>query len=464
MAQAETDVILALYIGESFVEAHLSCNQKLIHFNRWYLGKEGLKSGLQKFFKESGELAGVEKASKAFVASRFVEKIFAYRLGGSVATLTTKGFENWPTVRQPATQKVGPLSSVDLVFAVDERCNANGVLEKEVSDTEIAELIEKLKAKSAKRICIHFLNAAKNPHNQNKLKEALLKENLEVFTPNHSEPMTDEVSAWRKNILNASLSGTFEEIQEELNEGLKPYLPEGERAAFYAADAKVFDRENNQRLSSLWGAYGAWSRGLAKKNSAKFDILYLGLEQFCVLHPEKQCQIWKSPWGTIQAPQVKSQMLSLQPTSAIAITPWGELAFAKNALGYEPGPMFMGRGQVPTLLDLWGENTSEIKGVAERKSAQGMQKFKNQLLALNKTSSTPYETEPKLLKGLQQLAFQKLSSEIALQTENSKVVCIGALASLFVPELKKRLPHLQFELLPETETSSLLSQGPGHVV
>jgi N-methylhydantoinase A len=226
----------------------------------------------------------------------------------------------------------------------------------------------------------------------------------------------------------------------------------------------MFDKENNQRLSSLWGAYGAWARGLSKKTPAKFDILYLGLEQFCVLHPEKQSQIWDSPWGAIQAPQVKSQMLSLQPTTSIAITPWGELAFSKTALGYEPGPMFMGRGQVPTLLDLWGENTSEIKGVAERKSAQGLQKFKNQLLALNKTATTPYETEGKLLKGLQQLAFQKLTSEISLQIETPKVICMGALASLFVPELKKRLPHLQFEMLPETETSSLLSQGPGHVV
>jgi hypothetical protein len=44
-------------------------------------------------------------------------------------------------------------------------------------------------------------------------------------------------------------------------------------------------------------------------------------------------------------------------------------------------------------------------------------------------------------------------------TENSKVVCMGALAPLFLPELKKRLPQLQFELLPETETSLLLNQG-----
>jgi N-methylhydantoinase A len=470
MAQAETDVNLALYIGESFVEAHLCDSQKSLHFSRWYIGKEGFKNGLQKFLQESG----VAKIGKAFVASRFVEKIFAYRLGGSVATLTTKGFEHWPSVRQPINQKVGPLSSVDLVFGVDERCTAQGEIIKEVSDEEIAELVEKLREKQAKRICIHLLNAYKNPHNQNKIKEALQKENFEVFVPafDSAPPneVPDEVSLWRKNILNASLSGTFEEVQEELNEALTAFLPEGQRASFLTSEATLFDKESHQRLGALWGAYGTWARNLKKQRtdksgkSDKFDILYLGLEQFCLLNPEKQTQTWDSPWGTIHAPHVQSQLLCLQPTTALEISPWGELSFAKTALGYEPGPMFMGRGQIPTFLDLWEEKTSTLKGLAERRSAQGLQKFKNQLVALNKTSSQQYDAEEKVLLHLRQLALHKLTMDIALGAENMKIVCMGALAPLFIAELKKRIPHLQFELLPETETSFLLSQGHEHVV
>jgi hypothetical protein len=41
---------------------------------------------------------------------------------------------------------------------------------------------------------------------------------------------------------------------------------------------------------------------------------------------------------------------------------------------------------------------------------------------------------------------------------------MGALAPLFGAELKKRLPHLQYEFLPETETSFLLSQGHDHAL
>ncbi|MGZ3748928.1 MAG: hydantoinase/oxoprolinase N-terminal domain-containing protein, partial [Pseudobdellovibrionaceae bacterium] len=393
MAQAETDVNLALYVGESFVDAHLSRNQKSLHFNRWYLGKDGFKNGLQKFFQESG----VTQVSKAHIASRFVEKILTYRLGSSVATLTTQGFESWLSIRQPFLQKVGPLSSTDLVFSLNERCTAQGEILQEVSSEEIAEVVKKLRQKQAKRVCIHFLNAYKNPHNQDKVKEALVKENFEVFTPEFDKGNTDEVSQWRKNILNASLSGTFEEVQEELNEGLKAFLPEGQRALFLSAEATLFDRESNQRLSSLWGAYGAWANNLKKQRPDKFNILYMGLEQFCLLNPENRVQTWNSPWGLIHAPQVQNQLLCLQPTTAIELSPWGELSFAKTALGYEPGPMFMGRGQIPTLLDLWEEKTAAVKGIAERRSASGLQKFKNQLLALSKNSSQHLNTEEKVL-------------------------------------------------------------------
>lgn len=460
MAQAETDVILALYISESFVEAHLSHNQKLIHFNRWYLGKEGLKGGLQKFFLE----AGIEKARKAFVASRFVEKIFAYRLGGSVAILTTQGFENWPGLRQPVQQKAAPLSSADLMFSVEERCTADGHIEKEVSEADLSALIEKLRQKQAKRICIHFLNAAKNPHNQNRVKEALVKENFEVFLPAFCPEDPDEVSAWRRNILNASVSGTFEEVQEELNEGLKPFLPEGERAAFFSSEATLFDREGHLRLSSLWGAYGAWARSLKKQNPEKFNILFLGLEQFCLLNPEKQTHIWQSPWGHIHMPQVHNQPLSLQPTTVIELSPWGELSFGTQDLGFEPGPMFMGRGQIPTLLDLWSESTGAIQGVGERRSPTGLQKFKNQLWALNKTSSNPIDSEDQIVSRLREVALQKLTLSLAMQADSPKIICLGALAPVFVPEFKKRLSHFQFELRPETETAFLLSQGHEHAL
>jgi N-methylhydantoinase A len=457
MAVAESDVILALYVGESFAEAHLSQNKKKLHFHRWYLGKDGLKGGLIKFMQESG----IEKISKAYVASRFPEKVLAYRLGGSVAVLTTQGFENWPGTRQPLNSKASALSSMDLLFAVDERTTAAGVVEREVGDVELTEIVEKLKQKQAKRICIHFLNAAQNSQNQQKVKSLLQQQGFEVFTPDQDALQPDEAALWRKNILNASLSGTFEEVQEDVHTALQTHLPEGQRAFFISGEGQLFDKENQHRLSSLWGASHIWARGLQQKSKPNlpFEILYLGLEMFTLLHPQKKNKTWQSPWGQVQSDRVQSHPLALQPTTAIELSPWNELSFSRTSIGYEPGPMFMGRGQLPTLLDLWGAETEGILGLDDRRSPQGLQKFKNQLWALNKAAAQPIESEDNLQSSLKQWALQKLAAELILNCESRKIICLGALAPLFGAELKKRLPEFNFEILAETETASMLGQG-----
>ncbi|MBC7370513.1 MAG: hypothetical protein H7326_03050 [Bdellovibrionaceae bacterium] len=453
MAVADSEVILALYVGESFAEVHLSQNNKELHFHRWYLGKDGLKGGIIKFLQEKS----VGPIAKAIVASRFPEKILSYRLGGSVAVLTTKGFENWPGSRQPANAKAGSLSSMDLLFSVDERTGASGITEKIPDEKEIAEILEKLKAKQAKRVCLHFLNATQNPANQNAVKAKLIEAGFEVFTPEASRPPLDEAATWRKNILNASLSGTFEEIQEEINLALKDHLPEGQRALFVSGEGQLFDKENQHRLSSIWGASQMWARNIKRKD--KFEILYLGLEMFALLNPTKSDLNWISPWGPVRSQRIKNHVLCLQPTTPIELTPWTELAFAKTSVGYEPGPIFMGRGQVPTMLDLWGADTEGIRGLDERRTAQGLQKFKNQLWALNKSTGQPLDTEEAVPLSLRQLALQKMAADIILHAESKSLVCMGALAPLFGAALKRYLPEFTLEILPETETSFMLSQG-----
>ena len=453
MATAESDVILALYVGESFAEIHLSQNQKELHFHRWYLGKDGLKGGISKFLREKA----VGPIAKAVVASRFPEKILSYRLGGSVAILTTKGFENWPGSRQVENSKAGALSSMDLLFAVDERTSAQGVTEKSPGDAEIFEILEKLKAKQAKRVCLHFLNATQNSTNQDFVKVKLIEAGFEVFTPEISRPPLDEAATWRKNILNASLSGTFEEIQEEINLALKEHLPEGQRAFFVSGEGQLFDKENQHRLSSIWGASQMWARNIKRKD--KFEILYLGLEMFALLNPTKNDLNWISPWGPVRSQRIKNHILCLQPTTPIELTPWSELAFSKTSVGYEPGPIFMGRGQVPTMLDLWGAETEGIRGLDERRTPQGLQKFKNQLWALNKSTGQPMDNEEAVPQSLKQLALQKMAADVILHCETKSIVCMGALAPLFGKALRKYLPEFQFEILPETETSFMLSQG-----
>lgn len=456
---AQADPTLSIFIGESFAEAFLSStpHSSTGLFHRWYLGKEGLRGGLQRFLQN----AGIGKLEKAIVGSRFLEKIFSYRLGGSVATVTTAGFETWTTLRQPGAAKPSQLSSTELVFSIDERCDAKGHIQKEISVEAITNLIESLRAKEAKRVCIHFLNASKNPANESQLQKALLQEGFEVFVPAKSETSEDEVSRWRKNALNASVSGTFEEVQAEINLALSNYLPEGRLASFLSSDGSLFTTEPEHRLSSLWGPTFAWSQALRTLAGENADVLYLGLDQFSILYPGKTVHEWQSGWGTIAIPHVKTHVLSLQPTSAIEVNAWGALDFSAP-LGYEPGPMFMGRGQAPALLDLWAEDLTGIMALEERRSAPGLQKFKNQMWALNKTSAEPFEAEEKVQPSLRELALQKLALDLQVASSQKKMVCFGTLAPIFFAQLKKRLPQIQFELRPESETASLLSEGIAH--
>lgn len=452
MALAESDVTLALYVGESFAEVHLRDQNKTHSFHRWYLGKEGLRAGLTKILKDSG----FQKLTKAIVASRFPEKILSYRLGGSVAVLTTEGFESWPRSRQPFALKLAPLSSLDLHFSVSERISSNGDIEKEPSEFEIADIIEKLKLKQAKRVCIHFLNANKNSSNQEKVKAALLHENFEVFTPDGAPPEMDEAALWRRNILNASLCSTFSEVQEEINLALQPYLSEGERAIFLSGDGHRFDKECRYHLNSLWGASYAWAQNL--KRSESFDIVYFGLEQFCLLSPQNKTSYWQSPWGKVSNNRIQNHLLCLQPTTAIELSMWNELGFSKNHLGYEPGPMFLGRGQLPTLLDLWATEASDIKGLEERVSLQGIQKFKNQMWALNKSALTPLDSDEKVLRTLRQNAIRTLCADIVINAEQKSLYCLGALAPIFGAELKTSLSEFNIKILPDDTTSSLIGQ------
>jgi hypothetical protein len=459
------EATLALFIGESFAEAFLRTSDSE-KFHRWYIGKEGLRGGLQRFLQSqwpsTPPAAGSGKIRRAVVASRFLEKIFSYRLGGSVATVTTSGFESWPTLRQPPNSKQNQLSSAELVFSVNERCTAEGHIEVELADEAIDALVETLRIKQAKRVCIHFVNASRNPHNQERLRTRLLAENFEVFVPSSAATCEDEVGRWRKNILNASVSGTFEEVQAELNLALTPYLPEGASVSFLASHGSTFHAEPEHRLDSLWGGSYAWTQALRKKISGDFDVLYLGLDQFTMFYPTKTESFWHSPWGKIALPHVQSHALALQPTSGISVNDWGALDFSATPLGYEPGPMFMGRDQAPTLLDLFADDLNGLLAVEDRRSTAGMQKFKNQLWALNKTATEPVSSEEKLQPVLREWALQKLAADISLSARGSKVVCVGALAGLFFAPLKKRLPQLTLEMRAEAETASLLIEEFSH--
>ena len=101
--------------------------------------------------------------------------------------------------------------------------------------------------------------------------------------------------------------------------------------------------------------------------------------------------------------------------------------------------MMMGRGQKPTLIDLWSEHAklAELETFADRLVAAGQQRFKNTLFTLSKNNGSGSSDLSGLMKGLQSLAVQKLVTEVILKKKNAKIHILGPLSSLFANGFKK---------------------------
>lgn len=422
--------VLGISVDESFAEFSLlkigggkSGGAKSLSQQRNFLPRENLKNSLRKFLEKN---AGVP-VDRLYISLRFLEKILDYRLGGSVAQLVTEGFEHWMQIRS-ADPSAKSLSNPDLIFSVPERTSASGETLQEIQEEDLAMIEAKLKLMEVKRVCLHFLHAPLQPQNQNRAQAYFLERGFDVFVPPRSEN-PDEVSRWRANTLNASVSGTFLELHEDIlaaSEGLIP----PENIFYLSAEKKIFQKENHLRLGSLFSTRAALLQTEKSEKEPPVDLLYLGLEKFSWLRAGRD-PIWQSPWGEVELAHPFCVDLEIQPTSAITLNEFDEVDFSEKVEGFEPGPMCMGRGQKPTFLDLFGgdETLLQLEGLADRIAPTAFSKFKNTLTALAKGNSGKRpEPADTLIQNLRNLALRRLSMEMNLHSEKVKI--IGPLAAL----------------------------------
>lgn len=439
---------LGISVDESFVEIGLLSKNKLVDSQRSFLPRENLRSALRKFLEKHRSTP----IDRAYVSLRFLEKILDYRLGGSVAQLVTEGFENWLQIRssKPEAQS---LSNPDLIFAVPERVSATGEIIKAIDEENLAQIEAKLKLMEVKRVCIHFLHAAAQPQNQSAARDFFVARGFDVFVPPASEN-PDEISRWRANTLNASMSGTFLEIQDEVAAACEGQV--GPENIFYlSSEKKTFQKENHRRLGSLFSTRSA----IVHTQGSDADLLYLGVEKFSWLR-KSETPLWQSAWGEVELSHPLCVDLEIQPTSAIALNEFSELDFSEKIEGFEPGPIFMGRGQRPTFLDLYSEdeNLKSLEGICDRIPATAGAKIKNTLTALAKTATARGGVEASALASkLRDLALDRISMEVNLCSEKIKIV--GPLAPLLGPALLSRNPNWQLEKNPFVDSLSVAKAG-----
>lgn len=422
--------VLGVSVGESFAEYTLLASSKPVAQKRVYLLRENLKTSLQNFLSEHAD----HSPAKAFVSLRLPKKLLNYHLSGAVAHITTEGFEHWLQL----CEKGERLTSKDLLFSIHERILADGTVEVPLKCEELDPIIAKMQLMSCKKVCLHFLHAATNPAHLHLAKSYLEEKGLEVFTPEVSD-VPYEATRWKRNALNATISSVLEDRKNEVIKALEGILSD-EDIHFLNSDGKLLQKEASQNIGSQFAA--ATTLGLQLGAPAQADVLYLGFESFVLISSRQWTQTWDSPWGKVAVPHLSTKELSIQPTLGIALNVFQRFDFSDTQEGWEPGPMFLGRGQKPCLLDLWSENAklNKLQALEDRSSAQGIQRFKNSLVAIAKTSSARDMDLGVLTKEMQSLTLQRLAMEACMLRQSEKMIVAGPLAAVFANAFKKD-PH-----------------------
>jgi hypothetical protein len=217
-----------------------------------------------------------------------------------------------------------------MIFSVTEQTSTAGEIEIELEEKEIQSLIQKLKQKESKRVCVHLVNAHKNSLNTEKLSSALSEAGFEVFNPLTLmkkvglDLTPTDFPLWRLNLIEASTSGTFCELKDQINEAFSPYIDK-QKIKFLDHNLKAHDGEAGSRISTLFAAENAVFQFLRNKNiiPEKTDVFHFGQENFSILNSNKQC--WQSPWGTTGIQTFVRQDLKIQPTNSFYLNSFEEI-------------------------------------------------------------------------------------------------------------------------------------------
>lgn len=437
-----------LSVGLSFATVEIFVNQTLKAQRRLYLPQEPLYSSLKKFWTEFGY------PEKLSVRSRYLEKILDAKLGGTVAQVVTGGFETWPILRQPVLPRrfnpkpfrQEPLASQELIFGLTERLNSQGEVLKPLDLGELEIINAKLKLMNVKRVCINLLFSQQNQIHQNQVQKYFLEQGFEVFTMPRENGSHDEMPAWRKNIINACLSGAFTEHAEEIK---KSFAEQTVDLQFLNNKGEDFFEDKNQITGSLFAE--------AQYLQSKYQdlapaVLDLGLENWNLLLTQKNQTHWESPWGRIEIENPWTSRLRFQPSQSLVTGHWGGVSFSEVELGYEPGPISFGRAHRVTIFDILQDRfqfpLAQIQPSGARRYQEHLSaliKNNSQLERLSSTQVTALLLEELTTQLSLEIQF-KISQQLPANGKKRKLVICGFFAPLMMPLLRNKLPHFDFIL------------------
>ena len=422
---------LSLSWGPSFAE--FDNGQEWLRFYTAGLpAPQLLKSKISQFPEQTFELK---------LSLSVMRRILETRLGHSVAQIVTKGFEHWVLLRQEAEpgcfdlapKRREPLTNPENIFPIDERISSNGEVLQALDLNELEKICVTLKAKGIERVCINLLFSHRNPLHQKQISHYLRERGFQVFSQTRPDRSEDELSAWRRNLLDASLSSFFEKINSDLKEA----APTAD-LLFLDTEKGFVPREDLSTSGLLFGR----ERSLQREK----PFLYFGSEEWCWILPEDQ-NLWKSPWGPLELTTPQFGFFSMQPGQELQLTTEGRIHWGEDA-GLDPGPMLWGRSSKLTLLDLMGWHWETTPAL--RRTEKTEAKVTEQISALKRNSRDwkGLSSEKMQSEVIHQL-LDSLFWDLSFQVGSDDFEVGGVLAPVLFPFLMQRRPNWNWTLIKE---------------
>ena len=233
-----------------------------------------------------------------------------------------------------------------------------------------------------------------------------------------------------------------QQLRETLPENLRELPIEISTASGFSSSEELFP------MNSLFGEIAHLKSQLKSKLDGVGYITHFGLEDFYSFDLEDPAsQIWNSPYGKVAMTVPGTRPLKLQPTAVIESNFWGVPAVTSRTVGFEPGPMCLGRGLRPTLLDVLFL-TGELNSVSFLNSyfnEKSMPRIRESLIAMCEDPNKELTTRD-VINSTLELAMRQILIELDGQKKN---VFIGPLASFFKQKLRKLEPNLKIDVLDE---------------
>lgn len=460
---------ISLRLGHSFGYIVAASETEKV-FDSWFLSQKPLKNKVLAFL----EANNISTINQFLISSKYPEKLLDEHLESPCAFFVTSGFEDWMKMNLPVqgnkftispTRSKSPLKD-DLVFGFVERVNSDGEVETTLNVDDLEALVPKLGLHDIKNIAIGFLNSTVNNKNELLAEEYLKEQGFNVFLSHKCGNASDnqsETTRWWSSILSASIYSDVTELFSDLTEGLtENNINLSSPIKTLTTNLGFIDYDHSYGLGSFLSEKLLLQKTIQNNFKEDSIYIYLGLDEFLLFdEPMVSQEKWRYKTGFVNLMHPKYSKLSVQPLQVIHKNSLHCSGYSDKELNFEPGPMCLGRGQVPCFLDLlfvMGK-MNDINLIAEKLIPKKKNVILENLTSMARGVKSKFNfSDSEIPDQLYSQMLLRLTTDLICSlTETSRnshktnIFCFGPLTNTLFKDLKANAPRYNWQTMDISE-------------